>query len=66
MADKRNFKPDDEEQSARFIEAAREHGVDETGEEFERVFKKIVPQKPGKRDTPPHGGVSRRKPKRTT
>lgn len=36
-------------QSARFIEAAREHGVDETGNDFERAMKKItaikVPQK---------------------
>ena len=30
------------EQSERFIQAARELGVDETGKEFERAFQKIV------------------------
>ncbi|WP_139372895.1 hypothetical protein [Nitrobacter vulgaris] len=42
-------KTDDEskqkEQSARFIKAAREIGVDESGKEFERAIKKIVPSK---------------------
>jgi hypothetical protein len=32
-------------QHARFVEAAREIGADETGEEFERAFRKIVPPK---------------------
>jgi hypothetical protein len=32
-------------QRERFIEAARELGVDETGAEFERLFAKIVPPK---------------------
>ncbi|WP_156928567.1 hypothetical protein [Bradyrhizobium sp. th.b2] len=32
----------DKEQSERFKQAARELGVDETGEEFEKAFKKIV------------------------
>ena len=31
------------EQSERFIETAREIGVDETGAEFEKVFRKVVP-----------------------
>jgi hypothetical protein len=35
-------KATDPEQSARFIEAARQVGVDETGEAFERAFEKIV------------------------
>lgn len=30
-------------QKQRFIEAARAADIDETGEEFEREFKKIVP-----------------------
>jgi hypothetical protein len=30
------------EQSERFIKAARELGVDESGKEFERLFKKVV------------------------
>ncbi len=36
---------DDPEQSERFIETAREHGTDETGKAFERLFKKAVPSK---------------------
>ncbi len=36
-------------QHKRFVEAAREAGADETGAEFERLFRKIVPPKlPGK------------------
>jgi hypothetical protein len=30
------------EQFKRFVETAREHGVDETGKEFERAFKKMA------------------------
>ncbi|GIK82302.1 MAG: hypothetical protein KJZ73_05505 [Pseudorhodoplanes sp.] len=33
-------------QSERFIKAAREIGVDETGKSFERTIKKIVRAKP--------------------
>jgi hypothetical protein len=33
--------PDD--QSARFIEAAKKTGADESGKAFERAFKKIAP-----------------------
>jgi hypothetical protein len=36
-------------QAERFIEAARQIGVDETGETFERAFAKIVPPKTGRR-----------------
>jgi len=36
-------------QSARFIEAAKKTGADETGKKFEKAFKKIVKgQKPKK------------------
>ncbi len=38
-------KQDDPAQSKRFIETARKIGADETGAEFERAFKKIVPPK---------------------
>ena len=38
-------KPDDPEQSKRFVETAREIGTDETGEAFRRAFEKIVPRK---------------------
>ncbi|HTB66461.1 MAG TPA: hypothetical protein VK727_09545 [Steroidobacteraceae bacterium] len=34
------------DQSARFIEAAKELGADETGKKFERAFKKVVKAKP--------------------
>jgi hypothetical protein len=32
-------------QSARFVEAARIVGVDESGQEFERTIKKLIPPK---------------------
>jgi hypothetical protein len=38
-------KPDNPAQSQRFIDAAKEAGVDETGEGFDKAFKKIVPEK---------------------
>jgi|HubBroStandDraft_1064217.scaffolds.fasta_scaffold248060_2 hypothetical protein len=38
-------KPDDAEQSRRFIDAAKEAGVDESGKVFEKAFKKIAPEK---------------------
>ena len=36
----------DKEQSERFMETARELGVDESGKEFEKVFRKIVVESP--------------------
>jgi hypothetical protein len=42
MAEK---KPKPETQAERFKRAAREHEADESGETFERAFKKIVPPK---------------------
>jgi hypothetical protein len=36
-------KPDNPEQSARFIEAAKAAGVDETGKAFEAAIKRIAP-----------------------
>lgn len=40
-------KPEKKEKSQRerFIEAAREVGVDETGKEFERLFERVMPSK---------------------
>lgn len=35
----------DKEQSERFMETARELGVDESGEEFEKAFEKITSPK---------------------
>jgi len=37
------LKPDDPEQSKRFVETAREIEADETGEAFRRALEKIVP-----------------------
>jgi len=42
MAKRKKEKPD-KEQAERFKETARKLDVDESGKEFERVFKKIVP-----------------------
>jgi hypothetical protein len=39
-------KATDKQQSERFRETAREHGADQSMEEFERAFKKIAPIKP--------------------
>lgn len=38
-------KPDDKKQSEHFIKKAREVEADESGEVFERAFKKVVPPK---------------------
>jgi hypothetical protein len=35
-----------EEQFKRFVETARKHGVDESGKDLERAFKKVAPSKP--------------------
>jgi hypothetical protein len=51
----------DPEQSARFLEAARQAGVDETGEAFERAFEKIAR---AKRAPPEAAGTERSAPKR--
>jgi hypothetical protein len=40
---------DPKEQFKRFVETAREHEVDESGKDLERVFKKAVPSKPKKK-----------------
>jgi hypothetical protein len=39
----------DKEQSERFIETARELGVDESGRAFEKTFEKIMPPKESER-----------------
>lgn len=45
MPKKKEPSKDEKPQSQRFIDAARESGADDSGEEFERAFKKIVPLK---------------------
>jgi hypothetical protein len=42
MRPKLDQKSKDSDQSARFIEAAKKTGADETGKTFEKAFKKIV------------------------
>ena len=42
---KQKLKQDNPEQSKRFIETAKALELDETGEEFERALKRIVPPK---------------------
>jgi hypothetical protein len=54
-------KTTDPEQSARFIEAARRVGVDETGEVFERAFEKVAR---ARRATPEAGSAERPTPRR--
>lgn len=39
-------RPKEKPQRERFIEAARAIGVDETGKEFERLFRRVAPPKP--------------------
>lgn len=51
-------KDTDKEQSERFIETARTLGVDESGKDFERTVKKIVPPKTS--SAPPHNGDRRK------
>jgi hypothetical protein len=45
-------KVEDPAQSERFIETARDLGVEEDPDQFERAFSKIVPPKP-KQSSPP-------------
>ena len=42
MAKKPKQKPDDKEQSQRFVEAAESLEVDKSGKSFERAFKTVV------------------------
>lgn len=42
---KRDAAAEQKEQSARFIKAARELGVDASGKDFERALSKILPPK---------------------
>jgi len=45
MSRKPKPKLDNPEQSKRFIDAAKEAGVDETGQGFERALERIVPHR---------------------
>lgn len=42
MTRKPDRKPDDPEQSKRFIDAAKQAGADETGEGADKAFKKVA------------------------
>ena len=46
MSDKKKIEHDDEEQSRRFVETAKELGADESGEAFERALSSISPAQP--------------------
>ena len=48
MSRKPERKPDDPEQSKRFLEAAKEAEADETERGAERAFKKVAASKPAK------------------
>jgi hypothetical protein len=55
MPKKKEPELDPKEQFKRFIEAAHEHGVDESGKEMERAFGKLAkgskqPKKPSRSD----------------
>ncbi len=53
MARRPSPEPDDPEQFQRFLETAKELGVDESPEAFDRVFEKVVPpEEPPKRAKP--------------
>lgn len=41
-AEKKKLPKDDEAQSKRFLETAKEHGADETEEGADRAFKKVT------------------------
>ena len=45
MPKKKEPELDPKAQFKRFVETAREHGVDESGKEMERAFRKLVPPK---------------------
>lgn len=51
MGKRPKSRPDNPAQSQRFIDAAKEAGVDETGDTFDKAFKKIIPEK---RASKPH------------
>ena len=47
MPKKKEPELDPKEQFKRFVETAHEHGVDESGKDMERAFKKLaLPKKP--------------------
>lgn len=43
-------KPDDPEQSKRFLDTAKEVGADQDEEALERAFKKIAPDRTSRKD----------------
>jgi len=49
---RRKAKPDDPVQSARFVEAAKQLGVDESGEAFKRALNTLLPPKGQPRKKP--------------
>ena len=45
MPKRKGPEPKPEEQFKEFIEAAREHRVDESGKDLEKAFKKLIPKR---------------------
>ena len=48
MPKKKQIKPDDKEQSARFVKAAKEYFGEDAEERFEEAIKQILSKKPPK------------------
>lgn len=46
VAKKPKPEPDNKEQSSRFVETAKALGVDESGKDFDRAMKSVIPPKP--------------------
>ena len=49
MDKRRKREPDDKEQSARFVETARQLESDESGKQFARALRRIAPKKAAKK-----------------
>lgn len=57
MANKTKPKPDDKEQSSRFVETAKSLGVDESGKNFDRAMNLVAPSE-SKREPKKKSGPS--------
>ncbi len=60
MMRKSESKPDDPEQSKRFIDTAREIGADETKEGARRAFKKVITASPSHPSPTPKASAGKR------
>ncbi len=53
MPKRKEPEPTREEQFKEFVKTSREMGLDESGEDLERVFKKLVPKTRARKKTAP-------------